>query len=377
MRKILVIMGRYLPGYKDGGPVRSIKNLVDRLGKEYEFRILTTDRDRGDEKPYPQIQYGTWNPIGDAKVWYVKPGEFTKETVEKLASEVDLIYMCGCFNDYARIVLRLKKQNRVKKPVIIASMGLFSPGAFRTKYLKKKTYMICMSMLGYFQNVKWSATSECEAEDIRRQAGKHAVCYIAEDLPRKPVEVSHENSSEKGKCKVVFLSRISRTKNLTEAAKILKVWGEKYPNEQISFDVYGNKEDATYVNECREILDHLPQNVTYQYCGEAPAEEVIQTFAKYDVFLFPTLTENYGHVIFEAMAGGCIPLVSNQTPWTIEKLNGNGKVVSIGDQGGFVQGLQEYVQTTESELHAKAERCIQFAKSYKADENSYKRMFDA
>ena len=44
-RDILIIMGRYLPGYKDGGPVRSIKNLTDFLGKEYNFKILTCDRD--------------------------------------------------------------------------------------------------------------------------------------------------------------------------------------------------------------------------------------------------------------------------------------------------------------------------------------------
>ena len=39
-KDILIIMGRYLPGYKDGGPVRSIKNLTDFLGKEYNFKIL-------------------------------------------------------------------------------------------------------------------------------------------------------------------------------------------------------------------------------------------------------------------------------------------------------------------------------------------------
>ena len=38
-KDILIIMGRYLPGYKDGGPVRSIKNLVDYLGDEYNFKI--------------------------------------------------------------------------------------------------------------------------------------------------------------------------------------------------------------------------------------------------------------------------------------------------------------------------------------------------
>ena len=35
-KDILIIMGRYLPGYKDGGPVRSIKNLTDFLGMKLQ-----------------------------------------------------------------------------------------------------------------------------------------------------------------------------------------------------------------------------------------------------------------------------------------------------------------------------------------------------
>lgn len=36
------------------------------------------------------------------------------------------------------------------------------------------------------------------------------------------------------------------------------------------------------------------------------SQEVVETFSQYDVFLFPTKGENYGHVIFEALAGGCM-----------------------------------------------------------------------
>lgn len=49
MKNILILMGRYLPGYKDGGPVRTIVNLVDILGNEYNFNIMTSDRDHGDK----------------------------------------------------------------------------------------------------------------------------------------------------------------------------------------------------------------------------------------------------------------------------------------------------------------------------------------
>ncbi len=377
MRNILIVMGRYLPGYKDGGPVRSIKNLVDRLGTEYKFHILTVDRDHGDTQAYPGIQYDTWNQVGDAKVWYVQPGGFTKEVVKRLADEVDLVYVCGCFNDYARTVMALKKRNVIKVPVVIASMGLFSPGAFRIKYPKKKAYVMVLKDLGYFDKVAWSATSEEEAADIRRQVGKHAICYLAEDLPRKPVDIHREKSSDRGYCKVVFLSRISRKKNLTYAAEILRKWGETYPNQQIQFDVYGNKEDPVYVAECEEQLKQLPENVEYHYRGIAPAEEIIETFAKYDVFLFPTRGENYGHVIFEAMAGGCVPIISNQTPWTEEKMGHCGYMIPLSEPiETWTETLEQYMLLEQSEKERLAKKSMDFAKEYVAAEDDYRKILN-
>ncbi len=369
-------MGRYLPGYKDGGPVRSIKNLVDRLGTEYEFHILTVDRDHGDTEAYSSIQYDTWNQVGDAKVWYVKPGGFKREVVSKLAAEVDLVYVCGCFNDYARTVMTLKKDGQIQVPVVFASMGLFSPGAFRIKYPKKKAYVTVLRLMGYFKNIAWSATSEEEAKDIRRQVGQDAKCYLAEDLPRKPIDITREASSDEGTCKIIFLSRISRKKNLTHAAEILTAWGQRYPNQEIVFDVYGTKEDQAYVEECEEKLNALPTNVHYTYCGVAPAEEIIETFAKYDVFLFPTLGENYGHVIFESMAGGCIPLISDQTPWTEEKMNGLGRVLRNDDMQKWIDTVEHYVMESTTAMQQLATDCMEFAREYHADEDAYRKILN-
>ncbi len=137
-KKILIVMGRYLPGYKDGGPVRSIKNLVDYLGDEYEFRILTCDRDHGDVQRYGDIKVNEWNEVGHAKVFYIPPKGFKLSIIMKLSLEVDLLYVCGCFSDYAINILFLKRIGIIKQSVIVAAMGLFSPMEFRLKYLKKK-----------------------------------------------------------------------------------------------------------------------------------------------------------------------------------------------------------------------------------------------
>jgi len=376
MKSILIIMGRYLPGYKDGGPVRSIKNLVDRLGDEYDFHILTADRDHGDNIPYAGIKVRDWNTVGAAKVYYVEPGGFNMETVERLAAEVELVYLCGCFNDYARTTLKLKRKGRIRCRVVIAAMGLFSPGAFHIKYPKKKAYMVLLRRLGYFKNIEWSATSGEEAADIRREVGKDVICHLAEDLPRKPEKMDYIVETGTGSLNVIFLSRISRKKNLSYAAKVLqKVKGN------IVFDIYGNMEDTSYWRECEEELKKLPENVRWEYKGEADAEQVVKIFSRYDVFLFPTMAENYGHVILEAMEGGCIPIISNKTPWTMEKMEDSGNVIELENITGFQKISQQYVNMGAKKLQEKRENCQIFAEKYlreevKKAEDAYRDIFN-
>jgi len=378
LRKILIIMGRYLPGYKDGGPVRSIKNLIDRLGEEYDFHILTADRDHGDVQPYSSIKVREWNNIGNAKVFYVEPGGFNAETVLSCAEGMDMIYMCGCFNDYARTTLRLKKNGQIKCKVVIAAMGLFSKGAFRIKYPKKKTYTTLLKWFGYFKNVEWSATDETEAVDIRRQVGKNAICHLAEDLPRKPARIVHKTISDKGSLRVIFLSRISKKKNLLFAVKIL----QRVTEGNIIFDIYGNKEDLGYWQECEEELRKLPKNVVWSYKGIADAERVIEIFSEYDVFLFPTMAENYGHVIFEAMAGGCVPIISDKTPWNEEKMNSCGICIELESNeyaaSRFCEAIKKSCNQFKTEKQEKANICIRFVQEYCNDkaENQYRIIFN-
>ena len=100
MKKILILAGRYLPGYKDGGPLRTFINLTETLGDEYEFYIGCLDRDHGDKVPYSNIKRDTWNQVGKAKVWYVAPGGFTNELILKLVMGKDRIYLSSFYGDY-------------------------------------------------------------------------------------------------------------------------------------------------------------------------------------------------------------------------------------------------------------------------------------
>jgi glycosyltransferase involved in cell wall biosynthesis len=100
--------------------------------------------------------------------------------------------------------------------------------------------------------------------------------------------------------------------------------------------------------------------VTYR--GEASPERVIETFSGYDFFLFPTLGENYGHVIFEALAGGCIPIISDQTPWQDLGEQKVGAVLSLGKKETFVSAIEDLNALSKEELAYKKQSANIYAK---------------
>ncbi|WP_249030545.1 glycosyltransferase family 4 protein [Tannockella kyphosi] len=356
-RKILIIMGRYLPGYKDGGPVRSIKNLVDYLGDEYDFQILTCDRDHGDDHSYQNIKVNDFNQVGNASVYYVSPKCFTFSVIRKLSNKADMVYVCGCFNDYAINTLILKRFNIIKKPVVVASMGLFSPMEFRLKYKKKKLFTTLFNLMGMFKNIYWSVTSEIEMDEVKKQISViNSNFYIAEDLPRVVDKVIVQKNKVKGVIDIVWISRITAKKNLLQAIEVLK-----YVKSEVHFTIYGPIHTPEYWDKCLKELDKLPVNISYEYKGNVNSEEVVKTLSNFHIFLFPTLGENYGHVIQEAFSAGCACILSDQTPWQNLEAHQVGFVYPVEDIINFAKSVDYYADMKQEEYNRVANKVVEYA----------------
>lgn len=360
MKKILILTGRYLPGFKDGGPVRSIVNLVECFGDQYEIRIMCTDRDHGDTESYPDIAVYDWNDVRGAKVFYVPPKGFSLSLIKRLSDEVDVVYCCGPYNDYAIHAMLLNRFKMIHCPFVVAPMGSFSPEAYAIKGGKKKLFMAVMKFFGLFKNICWSVTSQREDEELKAVLGKNIKTIVAEDLPRKGT-IPHNHAKEEKSLKVIFLSRISPKKNLIKAIEALK---NVKSDLNITFDIYGNKEDVEYFDTCMEEIKKLPDNVKWEYKGLADSDAVPQIWAEYDVFLFPTKGENYGHVIAEALSGGCIPVISDQTPWLDFGENKCGYVILLEDTKKFTEAINELASMNSEEIKAVSDNAISYIKKH-------------
>jgi glycosyltransferase involved in cell wall biosynthesis len=373
-KDILILMGRYLPGYKDGGPVRSIKNLTDFLGEEYNFMVLTCDRDHGDTKPYPNIKANDWNQVGKTKVYYVPPKGFTFKTIYKLSKYADLLYICGCFNDYAINALILKRFGIIKKPVVIAAMGLFSPKEFHLKYKKKKAFTTFFNLAGMFKDIYWSVTSEMELRELRQQIKVDNNFFIAQDLPRKVNTKPIVKNKESGKLKVVFISRIAPKKNLIGVIQILK-----QVKSDIEFTIYGSKHIPEYWKECEKELKNLPSNIKWHYGGIIDSEQVVEVLKEQHVLLFPTLGENYGHVIQEALSAGCPSIISDQTPWGDLEKNGAGFVYPVDNKQSFINAVESYANLNKEQFYNCSNKALAYAfnnSNNKVEKTGYRKIFE-
>ena len=246
MKKIVIFCEHYLPGYKGGGPIRTVYNLTEQLGKEYSFTIVADDRDLGDEEAYLNIEYDAPNKVGNAEVWYIPPKGFTFSLIKKLTKDADVVYCCGPYRDYAYKAMLLKRFGKLKQSLVIASMGSFSEGAFKIKSLKKKAFVSAGKLLGLFKKIVWSVTSPMEAEEVKKHVSKRAQCYVAEDLPRKLTDINittHEKP-----LRIIFVSRICKKKNLYLAIEVLRE-----VQQEVIFDIYGTKEDFAE-KECGKVI---------------------------------------------------------------------------------------------------------------------------
>ena len=345
MSKILFLNPYYYPGFRSGGPQRTVMNIADAFGDKNDIYILTQNCDMGCTDSY-DVETHKWIRVGNANVMYLPLKDYNIKSIKKYSADFDTIYSCGLFSGCTINAILLHRFKRSQK-LYVAPMGVFSKAAISSKALKKRAFLFIFKHLGLFKNIVWSFTSELEREDAKAALGNTIKEYIiAEDLPRKVdfdaqiARIQNYKDQENDVLKLVFLSRVSPKKNLEYCAQILN----KITDKEIVFDVYGTTENEEYWNKCRRLLESLPKNIHYRYCGEVNSEKVIDVFSNYDAFFFPTKGENYGHVIYEALAAGCVPIISDRTPWLDLKENGCGYVLPLENQEVFVKTIRDLAE---------------------------------
>lgn len=370
MATILTLNDYYLPGFKAGGPIRTIHAMTQRLSGDFRWKIVTRDRDLGDGQPFAGVHTGCWQRVDNAEVFYLPPGKSGSGQLLRLLQEepYDVLYLNSFFSPRFTLgPLLWRRRRRIPdRPVILAPRGECMPGALRLRWWKKRPWLYISRTLGLYQGIHWHASTALERE--------HLLAVLRTICPRAVPQVTiaanlvtthraalpdERPAKRPGHLRAMFFSRINPKKNLCGALRML---GD-LPG-QIEFDVIGPIEDREYWAECQSMIQSLPSNVRVRSLGAVPADQVARTLTGYHLLFLPTHGENFCHAIFEALAAGCPVLLSDQTPWRRLEEQGVGWDLPLDRPERFREALACMVQLDQAAFDDMRRSAAQFARRF-------------
>lgn len=358
MNNCLIVCASFYPAFKSGGPVRSITNLIELLDSKYHFDVFTADRDLGEPKSFNAIKINSWsNKFRISNVFYSSPSYSLlfryKEILRK--NNYDLIYFNSFFdfNFTIKFMLMLFLGFFKEQSIVLAPRGELTFGAMKLKPFKKHLYLKFFKFLGLQKKITFHFTSKSEAEEGLHFLGD--VKYkLAPNMHDKIPSYKEKNKIENS-LKIVFLSRISPKKNLKTIIQSLM----KIDVGNVYLTIAGVIDDQNYWNECSSLITKLPKNINVKFLGAIGHEQVKKVFDDSHLFYLPTLNENYGHAIVEAMVNSNLVMLSDQTPWS-GVIEHGGFIGGVNDISYYTTSIKKLIRMNQKEFNSQTRKTYDF-----------------
>lgn len=119
--------------------------------------------------------------------------------------------------------------------------------------------------------------------------------------------------------RLVYVGQLIERKGLAPFIAALAAWAKAHPAEQVHFDIAGS-------GPLRQELASLatPANLTLHFWGERDYSALADVYALGDIFVFPTLADEWGLVVNEAMSAG-LPVLGSIFSQAVEELCRDGE----------------------------------------------------
>lgn len=333
--EILILLGAFWPGHESTGPNLTLKAMCEALGDQFRFSLIARDRPFGGNAAI--VESGRWHDLGFARAQYLPVGRGGARGLARLIRETphDLLLLNGFFDrEFTIPALAARRLGRFpRKPAMLSPRGEFSGGALGLKGGRKALYRRIVALTGLLDDVVLHATSDAEDADLKRAFPGRAIRKVANFRPLfdRP---AHKPRAPGTPLRVAFVGRISPVKGLDIALTALA-----RVDAQVVFDIFGPVSDAAYWARCQALIAALPPHVTATHRGEIANRDVACELAGRDLMLMPSLSENFGHAIFESLAAGTPVAIGDQTPWRGLEAVRAGFDLPLGDPALFANAV--------------------------------------
>lgn len=298
-----------------GGPARSVQGLVAGLGRDGVETCLMT-LEAGD----PPWVEGV-GLFADGQSFEITLSEFRP----------DIVHLHGLWSLGLHRCAVICRRRGMK--YVIAPRGMLEQWSLRQKWLKKRIARILYQDNDLKGAAALHATAENEAEQFRKLGFNNPVIIspngvnvpkclepLSETKSREPSEASPDGMPQAAantpntQKRVLFVSRMHPKKGVLE---LIEACGKVKPVDwqcELVYTVNGDFE-REYETQVKARVKELRLEDCFVFTGALNDDEKWKAYARADLFVLPTYSENFGIVVAEALWAGVPVITTKGTPW--------------------------------------------------------------
>jgi glycosyltransferase involved in cell wall biosynthesis len=341
-------------GVAAGGVFASIRGIVDHLGRRdsLDVRLLyaapAAAADAA-EWSIPNVDHRRWSYRGPAFFCY---GPDLQTLLPTAADAV--VHQHGLWQ-YPSIACAGRQRLRGCRRVV-SPHGMLHPWALRMRPYRKRAAWTAYERRSSAEADVFHASAAAEAGYIRDRGLRQPIAVIPHgvDVPELPPELPPEAPHGAART-ALFLSRLHPGKRVED---LLAAWGSvRPPGWRL---VIAGPDDGGH----RATLEPLARDVgdSVRFAGSVHGAAKERLFREADLFILPSLSENFGLVVAEALARGVPVITTTGTPWSQLPARGCGWWIPPGAEP-LATALREAVAMRPDTLAAMGRRGWDYARS--------------
>lgn len=355
--KILIVTPSYKPAYIYGGPIFSVAYLAEQLSKNNEVLVLSTTANGIDELC---IETNKIQVVDGVNVIYFNRqtkdhSHFSIGLLKYLWTNVnkyDVIHIQSWWNlvaIFSLLICKIKKMN-----VVISPRGMLSQYSLQSSFFKR----IFLKYIGVrlLTNVKIHTTSIHELNSIKDININFELSNIPNVVNISELRKINFNPINNNKLSILFLSRIHPKKGLDSLFNVLS---------NVDFDFNLNivgDGDVTYIDELKKLSNSYNISHKIFWLGSKYENEKMKMYLDADLFVLPSLDENFANTVVESLSVGTAVLLSKSV--------GLSDFVLENNLGWVYNNTNEDLKVKLDEIYANREKLIDIAEKAPAIVNN-------
>jgi glycosyltransferase involved in cell wall biosynthesis len=361
MLRVLFALPAFYPAIRLGGTVLASWNLARGLvAAGCAVRVVTTDADYGGRL---DVSDGERRTLGGVETFFYRrrgplaqaPGLY--RALPEQIRWAEVVHTATIYDPLVPLSLLLAR--RLRRPTVLSPCGSLDPWPQAYRAGKKWLFNHLLLNPALRRVDLLHVTSQEEADGVRAYGYRGALALLPNGFDEDGCRALPERGSWRGTrfppdAEVVgWLGRIHPIKGLDVALAALDLLRRERPRAVLALAGPDGEGFLPALQATQHKIGLGSEAVLW--VGPLDSEQVWPFLHDLDLFIHPSLHENFGIAIAEALAAATPVVVSDRTPWSAVEAEGCGSVVPV-EAGALARAMGDLLSRAAAERRAMGER---------------------